>query len=178
MRKSAIALSLLLVLSASVLAACGSDDSSKSSSTTKTATVPDGKLGASVAPAKNGYYVGMECFDHGCSHYSQAREGMRAYCKSSGPVHGATTSWKYKDSHGKNKYENYVCFTRGKDSVSNFYFADQKIVKSVYAKSDQFPQTCDSGWCIDGEWHSTVDMDGSIRNPQGLSTNYQAEWVG
>ena len=75
MRKSVVALSLLLVLSASVLAACGSDDSSSTSST-KTATVPDGNLNATAVPVERGFYAGVSCGQPSCDFYGNKTKAL------------------------------------------------------------------------------------------------------
>lgn len=171
MRSLTVVLALITVLAGGVVAGCGS--SSSSSATTATSTVPDGRLGASAAPPKLGYYAGVECAHHTCTYLTQAGDAFRAYCNKGVP--NAKLPSSYTDPHG-NEY-NFVCFQlKSSNNLVNFYFAGQKIVNSVYVSTDRFPLTCDNGWCIAGEWFSTTRVNGSIRNPRGVSTQYVAQW--
>ncbi len=174
MRQRAIVLTLFAVLSVG-LAACGSSGSSSSSSSTS--TVPTTRLGASSAPPKLGYYAGIDCgsSSSGCDPYfTTSAEGYKSFCKGGKPNSGHSSDFQYKA-----KYYNYVCFTlQSSNQLVNFYYADAKIVNSVHVSSDRFPETCDNGYCISGEWFSTRDVNGRIRNPNHVYAYYKAVWIG
>ena len=123
MRKilAAVAIASLLVLGV-VVSGCGSSDKSSSSSST---TAPEGRLGASVAPPKLGYYAGVDCPRHNCEYYSQASEGFRAYCGSTMGIHGFPGGRYSSDYRGYN----FVCFKlNAPNQLIDFWFAEQKIV--------------------------------------------------
>lgn len=178
MRTSAIVLSLCAVLTAGFVVGCGSSGSSDTTpsvtAAAAAATVPDGKLNASTAPPKLGYYAGLECRDSSCSNFDRAAEGYSSYC------HGGKPNAKYPSSFTYQGHEeNYVCFTlQSANQLVDFYFADAKIVRSVHVSSDRFPETCDNGYCISGEWFSTRSESGQIRNPNGVRSNYKTVWIG
>jgi hypothetical protein len=187
MRTSAIVLSLVAVLSTAALIGCG--DSGSSTSSTSSATVPTGKLSASSAPVKLGYYAGMDCGgeDKTCpaswsntsttsTAFYKAREGYLTACKNG---YTAGTSTSYTDSDGV-EY-NYVCFTAvgptNSVQMKNFYYAGQKIVSNTHVGSDRWSETCDAGWCTSGEWFGTSRVNGKIRNPNKVYSHYQAVWI-
>jgi hypothetical protein len=164
------AAAVLLVVLGVVVGGCGSsNDSSSTSSST-----PEGRLGASVAPPKLGYYAGIECARYSCDYYSHAREGMLAYCGSTLGIPGYHRGNYSSDFRGYN----FVCFKlQSPNQLIDFWFAEQKIVRSVHVSSDRFPLTCDNGWCIQGEWFSTRSEQGRIRSPNEHFADYKAEWI-
>lgn len=174
MRPLALAMSVVALLAAGSFAVgCGSSDSS---TVTKTATVPGGKLGASTTPPKLGYYAGIDCVSgSGCtSAYRQAREGSRLFCKGGRPNNNHPSTFTYQG-----RLHTYVCFTlQSSNRLTDFFHADEKIARSIYVATDFFPQTCDNGWCVSGEWSSYKDVTGQIRNPSRALAHYQAEWTG
>ena len=172
----------IVALALFAVAGCGSDDDSDTSST-QAATVPDDRVGASAAPPELGYYAGVSCpeskkpiSDSYCgSFYNHAREGARAYCHGGKP--NPDRSPTYTDPHGK-KYS-YVCFTlKSANNLVDFYVGRTKIVNSVHVSSDRFPETCDNGYCIQGEWFDTENVAGKWRNPNSVYNDYRAEWIG
>jgi hypothetical protein len=186
-RSTLVAASLIAVLAAALFAVgCGSSSSSSSNSTSTPAaaatTTTPGRLGASAAPARTGYYAGVDCKGHSCSsYYSHASEGFTSYCKPSSKGVWPNTAYHPSIEIDGKEY-NFVCFKFNLNnqtySTTDFYYAGVKIVKSVHADSDRFPNTCDNGWCISGEWdNSTTKMFGTIRNPKGVSADYRAQWV-
>ena len=120
----------------------------------------------------------MECKGWSCSsYYSHASEGFISHCRGSNSSYKPNSHSSFTDSHG-NEY-NFVCFRlQSSNQLVNFYFAGQKIVNSVHVSSDRFPLTCDNGWCISGEWFSTSKVQGKIRNPNNVYTDYTAQWIG
>jgi hypothetical protein len=60
----------------------------------------------------------------------------------------------------------------------DFWYAERRIVRNVHVSTDRFPQTCDNGYCVSGEWNSTRRLTGKIRNPNDVSNGYRAEWIG
>lgn len=179
MRKSAIALSLLLILGASVaFTACGSDSSSTTTET-KTVTVPDGKLGATAVPVELGYYAGMSCDDRSCGYFNaKAQEFAKRACHGGKPAVDQPNSFKYYNSKEKYITGYAVCFTREERGVKNFYFNKRLIVNSIHSDADRFPETCDNGNCIQGEWSNAEDVHGKIRSPTNVYTYYDATYDG
>jgi len=106
----------------------------------------------SAAPPKLGYYAGIECSRWSCGYWSEAREAMKNHCGSLMGVRGYEHGYVSSDVHGYN------------------------IVRHVYVSTDRFPETCDNGWCIQGEWFSASTVQGKFRNPNSVYADYKAEW--
>lgn len=185
-----LALGTAAVIAASGLAGCGgSDDDAATTSTAAaaaTATVPDGKLSASPAPIRVGFYAGTDCgklSDTECEELQTvSKEGYQVFCQGgkAHPEAPASYVWKRKD---KTTQEfNYFCFTVTlKDktyTASNFIYAATDIVKSVHVSADRFPETCDAGWCVQGEWFTTTTAKGRVRNPNSVYANWRAVRIG
>jgi len=164
-RKILVALAIASLLSVAVVAsASGSTGSASSASPTPQ---------ASAAPPKLGFYAGIECSHWSCDYWSRAREGMRVHCGSLMHVSGYPSGVYSSDVDG----HNIVCFRlTASNSLDDFHVAGYKIVRHVYVSSDRFPETCDNGWCIQGEWFSTTSEQGRFRNPNSVYADYKAEW--
>jgi hypothetical protein len=172
MRTRLAVIGLTAALGLGALAGCGST----SKGTKSTSSVPDARLSASTAPPRLGYYAGVECM--GAAELCDAvtthsLEGYTAFCRGGRPNLSGPSDFTY---HGQTY--NYVCFTlRTSNGLADFYFADAKIVRNVHVSADRFPETCDNGYCISGEWFSTTTMKGKIRNPNGVRSDYRAKWI-
>jgi hypothetical protein len=127
---------------------------------------------ASAAPVKLGYYYGIECGRHTCSYYDHSREAAQVYCQYKfGLRHFSTPP------HADFQGYSIVCFQlKTQTELVNFYVHEYKIVNRVHNSYDRFPQTCDNGWCIQGEWQGTSIVHGSFRNPNGVTADYKAQW--
>ncbi len=128
---------------------------------------------ASAAPPKLGYYAGIECSYWSCGYWSGARQAMKNHCGSLMGVSGYDHGYVSSDVEG----HNIVCFRlTSSNSLDDFHVAGYKIVRHVYVSTDRFPETCDNGWCIQGEWFSTSTVQGKFRNPNSVYADYKAEW--
>jgi len=178
MRKSVVALSLLLVLSASVLAACGSDDSSSTSST-KTATVPDGNLNATAVPVERGFYAGVSCGQPSCDFYGNKTKALafaHKACSKGKPAVDQPQKFTYYDSK-ETKYVVYpICFTREDRAIKDFYFNKVKVFGSGHSDPDRFKDLSDNGNVISGEWFNAEDVAGTYRSPNLQTTHWVAEY--
>jgi len=165
MRKLLVAFAAASLLSVAVVA----NASGSTGSVASTSPAPR----ASAAPPKQGYYAGIECRSWSCSYWSEAREAMQVHCGSLMGVSGYSRSSYPSDFHGYN----IVCFhLTSANSLDDFHVAGYKIVRHVYVSTDRFPETCDNGWCIQGEWFSTSTVQGKFRNPNSVYADYKAEW--
>lgn len=174
-----------LLASAGVTGCGGSDDDSSSTSkaaATSTATVPDGKLGASAASPALGFYGGIDCGSHSASDCQEAfrgaREGYLTYCKTGSWPKGAPRSYTLVRKDREDVEFNYFCFTlKNPQSAVDFIYAGRTIVRSVYVSTDRFPRTEDSGWGVQGEWFSTTSVRGKVNNPNGVTADWRATLV-
>lgn len=171
MRPLALAVSVVALLAAGIVAVgCGSSDSSGA---TTTATVPSGNLGASSETPILGAYGGVECGpDPGvCSrYYTDAAKSYTAYCQSGQP--SVQKEFAYQGSR-----HNYVCFTTRYKEVLNFFYGATRIAHNVPVYADRFPETCQNGYCIQGEWYGNRSVRGRIRFPDGKVSYFQTEWI-
>lgn len=186
MRTRSIALGVTLALAAAGATGCGGSDeetTTAAAADAPAATVPDGKLNASVAPPRLGFYAGVDCgklSDSECEEVERiSREGYLNFCKG-GKAHREAVeyfTWERKD---RPKVEvNYFCFTlRDKQTAANFIFAGQTIVRSVHVSTDRFPRTEDAGWGVQGEWFTTRTVRGKVNNPNGVTSNWRASHIG
>lgn len=179
LKTRAVALGLTALLGAGAVTACGSSSDDSSSTPKASTTVPGGKLAATVASPKLGYYAGVDCgsLSSGTclelSQSPQAREGIHTYCSKGKPRAGARSSVEV----GGREY-NFLCFTlQTSNGAADFWHAEKRIVKNVHVSGDRFPLTCEDSHCVQGEWHSTTKLDGRIRSQNNQFVNYRAEWV-
>lgn len=176
---------LATVLALGAFTGCGSDDvDNNASGPAKGATstggaasaAPSGPLTASAAPPRLGYYAGVECAGPKATCdaiQNGARAGYQAYCRGGVPHDELASYFTFEG-----REYNFVCFTlKTANNLRNFSFAGVKIVRSIHVSADRFPETCDNGSCIKGEWWSTRKLSGTIRNPNGVRARYRAEWI-
>jgi hypothetical protein len=142
------------------------------SGSTGTASPASPSTRASAAPVKLGYYYGIECGRHSCGYYNESREAAKYYCGSVFHLPGYRTGY-----HADFRGYSLVCFKlQSQTNLIDFYVHEFKIVRSIHVSYDRFPQTCDNGWCIQGEWQNTSIVHGAFRNPNGVTADYKAEW--
>ena len=164
MRKILVAFAAASLLMVAVVA------SASGSTGTVSSASPSPK--ASAAPVKLGYYYGIECGRHSCSYYNESREAAQYYCGSTFHLHGYSSGY-----HADFRGYSIVCFQlKSQTELVNFYVHEYKIVNRVHVSYDRFPQTCDNGWCIQGEWQNTTVVHGFFRNPNGVTADYKAQW--
>ncbi len=171
MHKTTTALTALAVLCVVALAACGG---SGGAGTTRTATVPAGKLGEAINTPRSGSYGGMECTDQACSHFTDAyarRQVLRS-CDN-GPVEGQPTSYRFG---GRDEY--FVCFAvRETRRLVNFHVEGQLVLRSALLRGGDLLQTCEGGLCIAGTWATGGQMVGTLQNANGITSRFRADWI-
>lgn len=187
MRTRSIALGVTLALAAAGATGCGGSDDEETTTSAAAdapaATVPDGKLNASTAPPRLGYYAGVDCgklSDSDCEDVEAvSKEGWQTFCRG-GKAHPSSLesfTWRRKD---KPTVEvNYFCFTlKDKQTAANFIYAGPTIVKSVHVSTDRFPRTEEAGWGVQGEWFTTRIVRGKVNNPNGVTSSWRASHIG